>query len=88
MRHLFKAGLTPEISTLKTRYVLSLPRYHEHFSTTQKSLQNSELTKSQWTNLKGRYEALSLLSPNLAPDEAAWTAWVNACGQTKVYIGS
>ena len=72
------SNLTLEISTLTTLYVLNLHRYYEYISKTQKSFQSSHLTESQWTNLKGRYEALSLLSANLTPEKAAWTKWVNA----------
>ena len=72
------SDLTLEISTLKSLYLRNLHRYHEHTSKTQKSLQSSQLTESQQNVLKGRYEALALLFPNLTPEEAAWTAWVDA----------
>ena len=72
------SNLTLEISTLSTLYVRNLHRYHEHESKTQKLLQTSHLTESQWTDLIGRYEALSFLSANLTPEKAAWTKWVDA----------
>ena len=70
--------LNLEISTLTTLYVLNLHRYHDHTSKIQKSLQSSHLTERQWTDLKGRYEALFLLSANIKPEKAAWTKWVDA----------
>lgn len=72
------SDLTLEISTLKSLYLRNLQRYHEYISKTQNSLQSSHLTESQRNVLKGRYEALALLFPNLRPEKAAWTAWVDA----------
>ena len=70
--------LMPEISSLRTLYILKLHAYHVHTSKIQKLLQSSQVTESQWTNLKGRYEALSFISAHLTPWNTAWTKWVVA----------
>lgn len=71
------SNLTLEISTLTTLYVVNLHRYHEHTLKTQKSLQGKHLTERQWTDLRGGYEGLSLLSAIFTPEKAAWTKWID-----------
>ena len=70
--------LISEILSLQNLYILNIFPYHVHRYEMQILLQSSQLTESQLTNLKGRYEALSFLSAYLTPWKTACTKWVVA----------